>query len=145
MCNPRRGKKRPVLTNVQSEAYGGYRALGQGVFRKKKRFILSDVDMVIAPRANLSGHVPIGSGMKKFLESFLVFFYLATLFLASHPGYRWRKEDKFLPASEHCTSERQVEESLVRNITFYFLTLLWSTNPLVLYNNFSCSIHLMIP
>lgn len=54
------------------------------------------------------------------------------LLLASSHGYRWRKEDRFLPALQHCTRKQKVKQSFVRNVTFYFLTLLWSTNPLVL-------------
>lgn len=70
MRNPRRSKKMPVRTNAQSEVCAGYKALGQGVCRKKKRSNLSDIEIAVAPGTNLSGHVPIGSGMKKFLEVF---------------------------------------------------------------------------
>lgn len=56
-----------------------------------------------------------------------------------------KEEKKNLPALQRFKGK--VEESLVRNIAFYFLTLIWCTDPLVLCNtgDFSCSNCLINP
>lgn len=110
-------------------------AAGLWVRKRKRDFTLSDIDVAVAPGADLSGHAPKGPGMMDFF-GFLVFFLPGNVFLASPLGYR--KEHEFLPAPQHCTRKRDGEESSVRKV--YFITLLWSTNPLVLRkDNFSCS------
>lgn len=96
----------------------------------KKRFIFSAADMAIAPGPNPHEH---SQGWRSLLM-FPVFFYLQVP-LDIGGG----RKKKFLPALQHF--KWKVEECLVRNITFYFLTFIWCADPLVLCNtgDFSCS------
>lgn len=125
MCNPRPGRKRPALAKVQSDVYWGCRV--RCMHEQKEIHLFSC----------WHGHSTKSTwtfpGMKKSLD-------VSSFLLPASPlGYRWRKEKKILPALQHF--KWKVEECLVRNITFYFLTFIWCADPLVLCNtgDFSCS------
>lgn len=134
MCNPRPGRKRPALAKVQSDVYWGCRV--KRVHEQKEE---------IHPFSCWHGHstrtrsIWTFPGMKKSLDV------SCFLLLASPFGYTWRKEKKNLPALQHFKGK--IEESLVGNVTFNFLTFIWCTDPLVLCNtgDFSCSNCLINP